>query len=92
MPTKCTCGWKPSRSARTVAGGGLYHLAPEVLDAVKILKPETIIRWGRAGWLASPAVALLTPEGPIIQSSGEDPILHSRSVARGPPYFRDLAK
>jgi hypothetical protein len=28
---------------------GLYHLAPEVLDAVKILKPETIIRWHRAG-------------------------------------------
>jgi hypothetical protein len=28
---------------------GLYHLAPEVLDAVEILKPETIIRWHRAG-------------------------------------------
>jgi hypothetical protein len=28
----------------------LYHLAPEVLDAVKILKPETIIRWHRAGF------------------------------------------
>jgi hypothetical protein len=27
---------------------GLYHLAPEVLDAVKMLKPETIIRWHRA--------------------------------------------
>ena len=27
---------------------GLYHLAPEVLDAVKILRPETIIRWHRA--------------------------------------------
>jgi hypothetical protein len=29
---------------------GLYHLAPEVLDAVKILKPETTIRWHRAGF------------------------------------------
>jgi hypothetical protein len=29
---------------------GLYHLAPEVLDALKILKPETIIRWHRAGF------------------------------------------
>ena len=29
---------------------GLYHLAPEVLDAVKILQPETIIRWHRAGF------------------------------------------
>jgi hypothetical protein len=26
---------------------GLYHLVPEVLDAVKILKPKTIIRWHR---------------------------------------------
>jgi hypothetical protein len=32
---------------------GLYHLAPEVLDAVKILKPETIIRWHRAGFRGS---------------------------------------
>ena len=31
---------------------GLYHLAPEVLDEVKILKPETIIRWHRAGFRA----------------------------------------
>jgi hypothetical protein len=31
---------------------GLYHLAPEVLDAVKILRPETIIRWHRAGFRA----------------------------------------
>jgi hypothetical protein len=39
----------------------LYRLAPEVLDAVKILKPETIIRWHRAGlrawwrWKSRPA-------------------------------------
>jgi hypothetical protein len=31
---------------------GLYHLAPEVLDAVKIVKTETIIRWHRAGFRA----------------------------------------
>jgi hypothetical protein len=31
---------------------GLYHLAPEVLDAVKILKPETIIKWHPAGFRA----------------------------------------
>jgi hypothetical protein len=30
----------------------LYHLAPKMLDAVKILKPETIIRWHRAGFRA----------------------------------------
>src|SRR5215475_2043869 len=28
---------------------GLYRLAPEVLDAMKIIKPETVIRWHRAG-------------------------------------------
>src|SRR5271157_4125591 len=29
---------------------GLYCLAPKVLDALKILKPETVIRWHRAGF------------------------------------------
>jgi hypothetical protein len=24
---------------------GLYYLVPGVLDALKILKPETVIRW-----------------------------------------------
>jgi hypothetical protein len=31
---------------------GLYALAPGVLDALKILKPETVIRWHRAGFRA----------------------------------------
>jgi len=29
---------------------GLYRLAPGVLDALKIVKPETVIRWHRAGF------------------------------------------
>ena len=29
---------------------GLYRLAPGVLNAMKILKPETVIRWHRAGF------------------------------------------
>jgi transposase InsO family protein len=29
---------------------GLYRLVPQVLDALKILKPETVIRWHRAGF------------------------------------------
>jgi transposase InsO family protein len=29
---------------------GLYRIAPEVLNALKILKPETVIRWHRAGF------------------------------------------
>src|SRR4029077_11203740 len=28
----------------------LYHVAPGVLDALKILKPQTVIRWHRAGF------------------------------------------
>src|SRR6478672_9341226 len=31
---------------------GLYRLAPGVLDALKILKPPTVIRWHRAGFRA----------------------------------------
>jgi transposase InsO family protein len=31
---------------------GLYHLAPKVLDALSVLKPETVIRWHRVGFRA----------------------------------------
>src|SRR5262245_34871449 len=31
---------------------GLYWLAPGVLDALKIIRPETVIRWHRAGFRA----------------------------------------
>ena len=31
---------------------GLYRLAPGVLDALKIIRPETLIRWHRAGFRA----------------------------------------
>jgi transposase InsO family protein len=31
---------------------GLYRLAPGVLDALKIINPETVIRWHRAGFRA----------------------------------------
>src|SRR6478672_2093339 len=31
---------------------GLYRLAPGVLDALKIVRPETLIRWHRAGFRA----------------------------------------
>src|SRR3977135_819779 len=31
---------------------GLYRLAPGVLDALKIVRPETVIRWYRAGFRA----------------------------------------
>ena len=35
-----------------VVFAGLSRLAPKVLDALKILKPETVIRWHRAGFRA----------------------------------------
>jgi hypothetical protein len=28
---------------------GLYRLAPKVLDALKIIRPETLLRWHRTG-------------------------------------------
>src|SRR3984893_10819912 len=31
---------------------GLYRLAPGVLDALKIVRPETVIRWHRTGFRA----------------------------------------
>src|SRR4030088_3566816 len=31
---------------------GLYRLVPDVLDALKIVRPETVIRWHRAGFRA----------------------------------------
>ena len=29
---------------------GLYALAPSILDALQIVKPDTVIRWHRAGF------------------------------------------
>src|SRR5215467_9619732 len=31
---------------------GLYRVAPSALDALKIVRPETVIRWHRAGFRA----------------------------------------
>ena len=31
---------------------GLYRLAPGVLEALKIVRPETLLRWHRAGFRA----------------------------------------
>jgi hypothetical protein len=40
------------RNVDRLVFAGLYGLTPRVLDAVKILKPETVIRWHRAGFRA----------------------------------------
>jgi hypothetical protein len=33
-----------------VVFAGMYALAPNILDALKIVKPETVLRWHRAGF------------------------------------------
>ncbi len=43
---------RPSRASIACCLLCLYRLAPSVLDALKILKPETVIRWHRAGFRA----------------------------------------
>ena len=40
------------KSIDRVVFAGLYRLVPGVLDALRILKPETVIRWHRAGFRA----------------------------------------
>jgi hypothetical protein len=55
---------------------GLYHLAPEVLDAVKTLKPETIIRWHCAGFRAWWRWKS-TPRGGRPRTPDEIPLTHS---------------
>jgi hypothetical protein len=62
---------------------GLYRLAPGVLEALKIVRPETVIRWHRAGfraywrWKSRPRLGRpKTPAG--------DPSSHSRDQSRQP--------
>jgi hypothetical protein len=33
-----------------LAFAGMYALAPNILDAVKTVKPETVLRWHRSGF------------------------------------------
>jgi len=40
------------RSIDRLIFAGLYRLAPDVLAALTILKPETVVRWHRAGFRA----------------------------------------
>jgi hypothetical protein len=44
---------------------GLYRLAPDVLDALKIVRPETVIRWHRAGLRTNVLAESRTSGGPI---------------------------
>jgi hypothetical protein len=49
---------------------GLYRLVPGVLDALKILKPETVIRWHRAGIPSLLAVEIEIARWPTKESAG----------------------
>src|SRR6516165_7079595 len=44
---------------------GLYRLAPGVLDALKIVRPATVIRWHRAGFRAYWRWSIPKPHRPV---------------------------
>jgi hypothetical protein len=52
---------------------GLYRLSPTVLDALKILQPETVIRWHRAGFRALLALEITTAQRPAEDAGGHSP-------------------
>jgi hypothetical protein len=59
---------------------GLYRLAPGVLDTLKIVRPETVIRWHRAGFRA---LEIKTAQWPSKDPAGV-PSAHSRDQSRQP--------
>src|SRR5712664_4056197 len=61
----------------------LYHVAPGVLDALKILKPQTVIRWHRAGFRNLLALEIATARRPAKDTGGHSPA-HSRHECREP--------
>jgi hypothetical protein len=61
---------------------GLYRLAPGVRDALKIVRPETVIRWHRAGFRAL-ALEIKTARRPAEDPAG-DPSSYSRDQSRQP--------
>ena len=62
---------------------GLYRVAPGVLDALKILKPQTVIRWHRAGFRAYWGLEIMRARRPAKDTGGHSPT-HSRHERREP--------
>src|SRR5712675_424661 len=62
---------------------GLYRLAPGVLDALKIVRPETVIRWHRAGFRAVLGLDIKIAQWPSKDPAG-NPSAHSRDQSRQP--------
>ena len=53
---------------------GRYRLVPGMLDALKILKPETVIRWHRAGYYNDARTHLsLNKDAPASRCAGRWP-------------------
>src|SRR6202158_732844 len=62
---------------------GLYRLAPGVLDALKIVRPETVIRWHRAGFRAYWRWEIKTARWSSKAPAGS-PSAHSQDESRQP--------
>jgi hypothetical protein len=63
---------------------GSIHLAPGVLNALKIVKSETVIRWQRTGthWLPGLlAQEIRTPRGPAADTARERRLIRDVSLA-----------
>jgi hypothetical protein len=69
---------------------GLYRLAPGVLAALKIVRPETVIRWHRAGFPSVLALEIKTARWPPKDPAG-NPSAHSRDQSRQPIMGRTTA-
>ena len=52
---------------------GLYRLFPKVCDALAIVKPDTIVRWHRAGFPIVLALEVATPWWPADGAAGNTP-------------------
>jgi hypothetical protein len=59
---------------------GLYRLIPAVLDALMIVKPETVIRWHRAGFRE---LALVIGAPQVIRLAGKGKRCSLRASGRG---------
>ena len=62
---------------------GLYRLAPGVLDALKIVRPETVIRWHRAGFRAYWRRGVLLQVGVLTKDT------HRNTIRFTPPWIID---
>jgi len=53
---------------------GLYRFFPDVLDALAIVQPDTVIRWHSAGVQSVLAVGIQTPRGKAEGVAGDAPV------------------